>query len=151
MLPSIETSHFELKLSVRDYELDSFGVTNNAVYQNYLEHTRHQFLESQGLKLTAYFEQGLNPVITKAEIEYRSSLQSRDHFVVSLELALLSKVKFIFLQEIQSIPNKTLILSVQGLPEPSSILPVVLFYLLRFKTCVLFLLPKQKTDATGVV
>ena len=113
MLPSIETSHFELILSVRNYELDSFGVINNAVYQNYLEHTHHQFLESQGLKLTAYFEQGLSPVITKAEIEYRSSLQSRDDFVVSLGLglALLSKVKFIFLQEIQSIPNKTLILS----------------------------------------
>ena len=84
---------------------------NNAVYQNYLEHTRHQFLESQGLKLTAYLEQGLSPVITKAEIEYRSSLQSRDDFIVSLELVLLSKVKFIFLQEIRSIPNKTLILS----------------------------------------
>ena len=111
MLPSIETSHFELILSVRDYELDSFGVINNAVYQNYLEHTHHQFLESQGLKLTAYFEQGLSTVITKAEIEFRSSLLSRDDFVVSLRLALLNKVKFIFLQEIQSLPNKTLILS----------------------------------------
>ena len=111
MLPSIETSHFELKLSVRDYELDSFGVINNAVYQNYLEHTHYQFLESQGLKLTAYFEQGLSTVITKAEIEFRSSLLSRDDFVLSLEMALLSKVKFIFLQGIQSLPNKTLILS----------------------------------------
>ena len=101
----------ELILSVRDYELDSFGVINNAVYQNYLEYAHHQFLESQGLKLTAYIEQGLSPVITKAEIEYRSSLLSRDDFVVSLGLALLSKVKFIFLQEIQSLPNKTLILS----------------------------------------
>ena len=150
MLPSIETSHFELKLSVRDYELDSFGVKNNAVYQNYLEHNRHQFLESQGLKLTAYFEQGLSPVITKAEIEYRSSLQSRDDFVMSLELVLLSKVKFIFLQEIQSLPNKTLILSarITGTILNSFGCP---FYLLRFKTCVLFLLPKQKTDETGVV
>lgn len=40
-----------------------------------------------------------------------TSQQSRDDFVVSLELALLSKVKFIFLQEIRSIPDKTLILS----------------------------------------
>ena len=91
MLPSIETSHFEIKLSVRDYELDSFGVVNNAVYQNYLEHTRHKFLESHGLELTAYFELGLSPVITKAEIEYRSSLKSKDDFVVSLELVVLTK------------------------------------------------------------
>lgn len=96
MLPSIETSHFELKLSVRDYELDSFGVINNAVYQNYLEHTRHQFLESQGLKLTAYFEQGLSPVITKAEIEYRSSLQSRDDFVVSFRIGFVKQSKVHF-------------------------------------------------------
>ena len=68
-------------------------------------------MELQGLKLTPYFGQGLSPVNTKAEIEYRSSLQSRDDFVVSLELALLSKVKFIFLQEIRNMPNKTLILS----------------------------------------
>ena len=150
MLPSIETSHFEFILSVRDYELDGFGVINNAVFQNYLEHTHHQFLESQCLKLTAYFEQGLSPVITKAEIEYRSSLLSRDDFVVSLELALLSKVKFIFLQEIRNIPNKTLILStrITGTILNSSGCP---FFLLRFKTCVLFLLPKQYTDGTGVV
>jgi len=111
MLPSIETSHFEIKLSVRDYELDSFGVVNNAVYQNYLEHTRHKFLESHGLELTAYFELGLSPVITKAEIEYRSSLKSKDDFIVSLQLVVLTKVKFIFLQEIRSIPSKKLILS----------------------------------------
>ena len=149
MLPSIETSHFELKLSVRDYELDSFGVINNAVYQNYLEHTRHQFLESQGLKLTAYFEQGLSPVITKAEIEYRSSLQSRDDFVVSLELVLLSKVKFIFLQEIRSIPDKTLILSarITGTILNSSGRP---FLPAAFQNLRTFLASK-KTDATGVV
>ena len=34
---------FELKMSVRDYECDLQGIVNNAVYQNYLEHARHQF------------------------------------------------------------------------------------------------------------
>ena len=61
--------------------------------------------------MTAYFEHKLSPVILKAEIEYRSPLQSKDYFVVGLESALLCKVKFIFLQIIRSIPNKTLILS----------------------------------------
>ena len=110
MLPSFKTSHFELKLSVRDYEMDSFGVTNIAIFQNYLEQARHQFLESQGLKLIAFFEQRLTPVTTKSETKYRSSLQSRGDVVVSLELVFLSKIKFIFLQEIRSISNKTLIL-----------------------------------------
>jgi len=49
----------------------------------------------------------LSPVITKAEIEeYRSSLK-KDDFVVSLDLAVLTKVKFIFLQEIESFSKKS--------------------------------------------
>ena len=111
MLPSIETSHFELKLSVRDYELDSFGVINNAVYQNYLEHTRHKFLEANGVKMVDLLERRFSPVITKAEIEYRSSLQSKDDFVVNLELASLSKVKFVFMQEIRRLPEDKLIIN----------------------------------------
>ena len=101
--------------------------------------------------MTAYFEQELIPVITKAEIEYRSSLHNRDDVVVSLELVLLSKVKFIFLQEIRSIPNKTLILSARITRTilNSSGRPFLPAAFQNLRT--LFLLPKQKTDATGVV
>ena len=42
---------FTLTLAVRDYECDLQGVVNNAVYQNYLEHARHQYLQSLGLSL----------------------------------------------------------------------------------------------------
>lgn len=111
MLPSIETLHFALKMTVRDYELDRFGVINNAVYQNYLEHTRHMFLESNGVRMIDLAERGFSPVITKAEIEYRSSLQSRTDFVVNLELASLTKVKFVFMQEVRSLPEDELIIS----------------------------------------
>ena len=111
MLQGIETLHFTHKMKVRDYELDRFGVINNAVYQNYLEHTRHLFLETNGVSMETLIKCGYSPVITKAEIEYRSSLQSRNDFVVNLELASLSKLKFIFRQEIRSLPGDTLIIS----------------------------------------
>ncbi|HAD03062.1 MAG TPA: acyl-CoA thioesterase, partial [Porphyromonadaceae bacterium] len=39
---------FKLSMKVRDYECDLQGVVNNANYQHYLEHTRHEFLESLG-------------------------------------------------------------------------------------------------------
>ncbi|MBC8257733.1 MAG: acyl-CoA thioesterase [SAR324 cluster bacterium] len=111
MLSSIDKPHFSHEMAVRDYELDRYGVINNAVYQNYLEHTRHLFLESHGVIFVDLFECGYSPVITKAELEYRSSLKSRDEFVVNLQLAVLSKVKFVFLQEILSLPEKKLIIS----------------------------------------
>ena len=111
MLPGIETLHFTHKMTVRDYELDRFGVINNAVYQNYLEHTRHLFLETNGVSMQDLVELGYSPVITKAEIEYRSSLKSRHDFTVNLELVSLSKLKFIFKQEIRSLPEDTLIIS----------------------------------------
>ena len=40
---------YELKMKVRDYECDLQGIVNNANYQHYLEHTRHEFLLSIGL------------------------------------------------------------------------------------------------------
>ena len=110
MLPGIENLHFTHKMSVRDYELDRFGVINNAVYQNYLEHTRHIFLETNGVSMQDLVERGYSPVITRAEIEYRRSLKSRHEFVANLELASLSRLKFIFNQEIRSLPEDTLII-----------------------------------------
>ncbi len=38
-----------LEFSVRDYECDVQGVVNNANYQHYLEHARHEFLLSKGI------------------------------------------------------------------------------------------------------
>ena len=40
---------YELKMKVRDYECDLQGIVNNANYQHYLEHTRHEFLTSVGI------------------------------------------------------------------------------------------------------
>ena len=49
---------YELEMKVRDYECDLQGIVNNANYQHYLEHTRHEFLTSVGVSFAALHEQG---------------------------------------------------------------------------------------------
>ena len=70
-------------MEVRDHELDRFGVVNNAVYQNYLEHARHAFLASRGISLTHLLEEKFRPAITRIDLEYLLPLQSGDSFQLS--------------------------------------------------------------------
>ncbi len=92
-------------MEVRDHELDRFGVVNNAVYHNYLEHARHAFLASRGISLTHLLEEKFRPVVTKIDLEYLLPLQSGDSFSVQLWLTRLTRVKFQFFQQIQKIPS----------------------------------------------
>jgi len=91
---------FELPFKVRDYECDLQGIVNNAVYQNYLEHTRHEFLEHVGLNFAEMHEAGIDAVVIRIEIDYKFPLKSGDQFVCKLNVAREGRLKYIFLQDI---------------------------------------------------
>lgn len=102
----MEQSCFTLEMAVRDYECDLQGVVNNAVYQNYLEHARHEYLKSIGIDFAALAAQGINLVVTRAEIDYRFSLTSGDRFVVEVRPERISKVRIGFRQDIYRLPDR---------------------------------------------
>ena len=91
---------YTLSFTVRDYECDMEGIVNNAVYQNYLEHTRHQFLLSRGIDFAEITSRGVHPVVVRAEIDYRSPLRSGDQFWVGVHVEPMTRFKFAFLQDI---------------------------------------------------
>ncbi len=101
---------FSLEMSVRDYECDLQGIVNNAVYQNYLEHTRHEYLKSIGLDFKEFAERGINLVVVRVELDYKFPLTSGDNFMVRLDFVRESKVKFAFLQNIYRLSDEKLIL-----------------------------------------
>jgi acyl-CoA thioester hydrolase len=103
--------HFTLAFDVRDCECDLQGIVNNAVYQQYLEHTRHTFLRSHGLQFAQLTRQGIHLVVTRAELDYKSPLRSGDAFIVGLTLERTSPVRFTFVQDIYRQPDKKLMLS----------------------------------------
>ena len=91
---------YEMEMMVRDYECDMQGIVNNAVYQNYLEHCRHEFLNEIGLKFEQLCRDGIDAVVTRIEIDYKLSLKSRDEFIVKLGMYKQGRVRFIFDQAI---------------------------------------------------
>lgn len=90
---------FNLDMKVRDYECDLQGVVNNANYQHYMEHTRHEFLESLGANFGQMHEDGLDAFVTKVTISYKKSLRSGDSFRSALRCSLRAP-KLIFHQDI---------------------------------------------------
>ena len=101
----------QLELKVRDYECDMQGVVNNGVYQNYLEHARHEFLQSRGISFAEVTAAGINLVVTRAELDYKNSLVSNDLFVVRSLVRQVSRVRFEFQQDVFRLPDETLMLA----------------------------------------
>ena len=86
-------------MKVRDYECDLQGVVNNANYQHYMEHTRHEFLESLGANFGQMHEDGLDAFVTKVTISYKKSLRSGDSFRSALRCSMRAP-KLIFHQDV---------------------------------------------------
>ena len=101
---------FEYEMDVRDYELDTQGVVNNSVYQNYLEHARHQFLKKLGVNFNGLHAEGVDAVVHKIELEYKRPLKGDDRFVVRSRIRQKGHVRFIFDQDIYRQPDEELML-----------------------------------------
>ena len=106
---------FNLDMKVRDYECDLQGVVNNANYQHYMEHTRHEFLESLGANFGQMHEDGLDAFVTKVTISYKKSLRSGDSFRSALRCSMRAP-KLIFHQ----VSSSTTVASPVGSSSPSS-------------------------------
>lgn len=91
---------FELELEVRDYECDLQGIVNNAVYQNYLEHCRHKFLNFVGLDFAQLHNDGIDAVVIKAELDYKFPLRPGDEFLIRLKMKKQGRLRIIFDQQI---------------------------------------------------
>ncbi len=90
---------FELELKVRDYECDIQGIVNNSVYQNYLEHTRHEFMEANHISFAELHDRGIDAMVSSVEIAYKTPLRPGDSFISKLYVAK-EGVRYIFHQVI---------------------------------------------------
>lgn len=76
---------FQTRIVVRGYELDPQGHVNQAVYLQYAEHARWEFLRAAGLTGDAMVAAGVGPVALENTIRYRAELRGGDEVDVSCE------------------------------------------------------------------
>lgn len=88
-----------MEMEVRDYELDCQQIVNNANYLHYMEHTRHRFCRDAGLSFTEMHNRGIDPVVRKIDVVYKTSLRGGDTFLSCIRLERKGPL-FIFRQDI---------------------------------------------------
>jgi len=64
--------------TVMSYELDAWGHVNNAVYLNYLEKARNDFMMAKGLGFNHFFEWGRFPVVRRARLDFKRPATAGD-------------------------------------------------------------------------
>ena len=86
---------FDTRMQVRDYECDIEGIVNNANYLHYCEHTRHLFLKQCGLSFAEMHEKGVDAVVARMTMQFKTPLKPDDEFMSRLGLTK-EGIKYVF-------------------------------------------------------
>ncbi|WP_077197006.1 acyl-CoA thioesterase [Prevotella ihumii] len=90
---------FETRMEVRDYECDIQGIVNNANYLHYTEHTRHRFIKWLGVSFAELHEKGIDPVVARMKLDYKTPLRCDDEFISRLNMRK-EGVRYVFTQDL---------------------------------------------------
>ena len=88
---------YETRMQVRDYECDIEGIVNNANYLHYAEHTRHLFLKERGLSFAEMHRKGVDAVVARMNLQFKTPLQCDDEFISKLAVEK-EGIKYVFHQ-----------------------------------------------------
>lgn len=99
---------YRLTLKVRDYECDLQGIVNNANYQHYLEHARHEYLRTIGFSFSKMHDEGFDFVVARLEMAFKTPLKSGDIFTVTV-LMKKDGIRWVFIQNIYREPEQSLV------------------------------------------
>lgn len=97
------------KSEVKDSELDSLGVVNNANYFIYCEHARHLYAKSLGFPFSSFLVDGYSMLIFRSEMDYKKPLVADDEFMVETKFEV-KRSRLLMEQHIRRVQDNQLIL-----------------------------------------
>ena len=91
-----------IEVEVRSYELDAYNHVNNAVYLNYLEYARMEYLRRIGFDYVGLIADGYMLYVTHIDIRYKYSARLYDKLCIEVTPVKLGKVSGTFRQVIKN-------------------------------------------------
>ena len=88
------------ELTTRSYECDGYGHINNAVYLNYLEYARIQFLDALPVPYAELRSRGVGFVVTRVCIDYRRQVGSGQTLRIETRPVQKQRARMVFLQSV---------------------------------------------------
>lgn len=98
---------------VASYEMDSFGHVNNAVFLNYLEKARCDFMTLKGLRFKDFFEWHRYPLVARASLEYKYPAAADDQLLINGWISHHTQASFTLQYEIINRDSGKLILTAE--------------------------------------
>ncbi len=89
-------------VEVKTYELDAYNHVNNAVYLNYLEYARMEFLRAINFDYLGLIEEGYMLYVTHIDIKYKFSARLYDKLAIEVSHIKLGKLSGTFLQLVKN-------------------------------------------------
>jgi YbgC/YbaW family acyl-CoA thioester hydrolase len=96
---------------VVSYELDSYGHVNNAVWLNYLEKARNDYMTLKGLCFKDFHKWKRFPIVIKASLEYKSPAFADDNLVINGWISSHSAIRFTLQYEVLNQDTEKLLLT----------------------------------------
>lgn len=85
-------------LVVRSYECDGYSHVNNAVYLNYLEYARIEFLKDIGFDYTLMKDMGFGIYVKSVNIDFKVPVETGDTLTIVTEPVVKKRASGIFRQ-----------------------------------------------------
>ena len=89
-------------VEVRTYELDAYNHVNNAVYLNYLEHARMEFLKAIGFDYNGLCAEGYMLYVSHIDIRYKFSARLYERLAIEVVPVKTGKLSGTFLQTVKN-------------------------------------------------